>query len=167
MWGMPPYYASRMTYESYRPNAVSVRTTDLDLDLDLDEPLLSVFGVRDDTSLVIRIVNGHNFTINATLRINTDRAALTAGAPASGMSLTSPFSGNQTRYSLYKGGWNSPERPSFISTDYFTWRPLKGLLPEEGEREQGLLPEEGEREHQVSMVRSIPLQSYLILELAL
>lgn len=114
-WASPPFYASQMTYRSYVPRAVDYSVI-VPLSLNLATNL-TIFSARsrDGNVLVVRVLNSNNVSVPVRVHVHGVGPALPPHAEV--QTLVSPLFGTPA-YAQLHGGWNSPQHPTFISTQF-------------------------------------------------
>lgn len=118
VWGAPPYYASKMAYTAYAPRALAVDVSPVTA---AGGKNLTVFAgsSANGEAVVVRVVNGNNFSVAAALRFDGN-ATVPSGSTAAVQTLTSPLYGTPS-FDALGGGWNSPSDPLFISPKQSSW----------------------------------------------
>ena len=107
-WGSPPFYAAQMVYRE-RPTVV---LTSVVTPLPMGWDNLSVAAGRDvHGAVTLRLLNPNNVSVMVNITLDGGRAFL---SNATLMTLTSPLWGSAL-YDVEHGGWNSPQRPTFIA----------------------------------------------------
>ena len=119
-FGSPPFYASQLVYGSFLEKAIQADATPL------PPPLanLSAFAAQspDGTRAVLRLVNDNTRAIEATIVAHSSSGLNNYSDFVSVQTLTSPINASSPLFAAARGGWNSPQNPTFISPHHSTWR---------------------------------------------
>lgn len=119
-FGAPPFYASQMVYGSFLEQALQSNSTPL------VSPLknLTVFAAQssDGRQAVLRLVNDNVCAIRAAVRLHSSAGVANYSEAVRVHVLSSPINASSPLFNATRGGWNSPQKPTFISPRQSTWR---------------------------------------------